>query len=272
MPGISSGRCGGRRKGAGRKPIPDRLRRVDLGSLRAAPGLVRYVCGHTILLWSRTDHHKQLAYTIRCESWSCPRCNEYNKQKWKTHITYITRFYDQHDDCDRNLAFVFETSVPQWKSSVRRRLARHSVDFLCIRLHGDRLVVINNGGEGDILYSGDLDEPVEGVLPFGPTLDRMLSAIGYGRKPIFTSTRWRLPRRDSKNQWQRVGISRLKPSQLEEVLADSGLHIRHFGWHADRLAYELPDSWEEEGILAFVRHLAEMVGTEPEQSLRSHNA
>ena len=245
---------GGFREGAGRKPNPGRIRYVDLLSFLKSAKPPRQKCGYTVHLWSKDDHHKNLALRALCGSWKCPQCGEYNKRKWISHITYVTRFFDAAGHLSRR-ASMFETSPEEWKSSVSKWLKRQDADFMHIRLADGRLIVINNGGVGE-MYSGD---------KFRSALEKIFQAVGYDRKPVFTSKRWRLPKPNTKFRWVRLNNLWLTLSELEKALA--GLEnqpVKIVKKDKDRVIFECPAEWTDEMLEDLANDLANMKGEESE--------
>ena len=196
---------GGRREGAGRKPIPDRMRPFPFGSPSPAPAASGKRCSSQALHCRRTSNPREnRIFSAYCDSWRCPRCREILKRRWKEHLTVMSQFVDRNGDylC---LAFVFRTSRAEWRKSVRRYLERHGADFACLQLLGGDVAVINNRGEGTILYSGEFPPAIKGeVYPFEAGLDEIFAAIDCQRRPISTSKNWRRKDDGQESEWELV--------------------------------------------------------------------
>lgn len=236
---------GGIREGAGRKLIPGRLRTVNFGSLIKAANSPQPKCRHIIHLGSKGNHHKNLALLVYCGSWACPRCNKFNKQKWIDHIKGMTLLCV--DDISSSSAFLFETTVEEWKSSIRKQLSRQHVDFARIRMADGRLAVVNNGNSGDF-FSDDR---------FDSALASIFDAVGYDRKPVSTSKRWKLETKGARFNWERVNNLHLTLPELMDELHKLGAQSEYMK-SSDRITFKYPDSFTEEDIREANYHLASL--------------
>ncbi len=125
------------------------------------------------------------------------------------HIRDRSLLVDHHGDyfC---LAAVFTTSQEEWTRSVKKYLRRHSAEYACLRLREDKVAVINDWGEGVLLYSGEfLPTMVGTVQPFETGLEEIFAALDCSRRPISASTNWRLTTGregdgEGESEWERV--------------------------------------------------------------------
>jgi len=205
---VEKTRRGGRRKGAGRKPIPGRIRPFPFGSPPLAPGPTGKTCRPGgVHCRSRINPQHNRIFAVYCDSWSCPRCAEKLRETWKEHITRVTSHRDKGHLW--NPASVFITSHPEWISSVRKHLQRHETDFICIKLRGQEVAVINNGKFGDVIYrSRSNSEIIEGTYGFKAALNEIFAAMDSKRRPISTSKEWQLKRHSTTDRtlslWESV--------------------------------------------------------------------
>lgn len=245
-------RRGGFRKGAGRKPIPGRVRTLNYTKLFVPAQTMRRECGYTIHFWKKDKHHKNLALRVFCSSWACPRCHEYNKRKWISHIKAMTIF--GVPGAFFNKASVFETSDSYWKSSVKKQLSRQNVDFVRVRLHDGRLAVINNRGFGELL-SGD---------SFNSALEKIFAAVGHDRKPVSPSKRWQLRKTVPVFQFERLNNLHLTLPELRDELNKLRLKSEYSRSSHNGIFFEYPDDWPEELVQVGNRYLASMTGEQPQ--------
>jgi hypothetical protein len=137
-------------------------------------------------------------------------------------------------------AFIFETSRAEWKSSVGKLLQKKHTDYARIRLNDGRLVVINNGGNGE-QYLGD---------DFVSTLRKIFDAACCDCKPVSTSRRWQLGK-EITSKWELVGNLRPKTEmEVEKILEDFGLPVKDFP-HTEGISFKYPPNWTEDEIKNF---------------------
>ncbi len=240
---------GGIRKGAGRKALPGRMRPVNFSSLIKAANSPRPKCGYIIHFRSQGDHYKNLAFSAYCGSWACPQCNKYNKKKWIDHIKCMTLL--NVEGILSSSAFLFEITSEEWESSIKKRLSRQNVDFARIRLANGRLAVVNNGNNGEF-FSDDR---------FDSALASIFDAVGYDRKPVSTSKRWRLATKKPSFKWDRLNNLYLTLPELKDELQKLGARTE-YTQYSNGIIFEYPNSWTEEMIMEKARYLASIPSKE----------
>ena len=198
---------GGCRKGAGRKPISNRMRPFLFGSLSTAPVASGRRCsGQALHCRSKVNPRENVIFLRYCDSWDCPRCRRILEARWADHIRAKSVSTDDKGDYCL-LAAVFTTSLDEWTKSVRKYLQRHGADYVRMRLRGGEVAVINNWGEGSLLYSGRFAPEMEGqVQPFDAGLEAIFAVLDCKCRPISTSANWRLTAIEREPQWELVHL------------------------------------------------------------------
>jgi hypothetical protein len=245
---------GGARAGAGRKPIPGKTHRINFRELMETAKAPQKACDYLIHLRAKSDHFEHMVVRSFCGSWACPRCNQENKTNWIEHLTYKTFFaFDEERHRNSRASILLVKTDKEWEGCVRKRLQRKHADFARVRLNNGQLVVINNGGFGD-LYSGD---------SFASELKKIFGAVGYNRKPVSSSKRWQMGAHASTHKWERVHRLYTNLAELKKTLAEFDIQTKPiFSFHLSGLTFECPSDWGENDISNLGYELESIEGEE----------